>query len=402
MDDLRWPVYAPRNIILDAVADPGPHGGLRLRGTDGKIYLDAVGGIGCCPIGHAHPRWVAAIARQLEQLVSVANIFYTGPQQALATALAHKFPVQDGRVFLCNSGTEATEAALKLALRATQRAEIVAFHGAFHGRTLGAIALTANPAYRDPYVTCLGEDHERFMSARVHRLPYADVEALRAIFAERGDRIAGVFLEPIQGESGIHPAPREFLLEARRLTREYGALLGADEIQSGFGRSGRWSAWNTIVGDAPEDQPDVLWLAKALGGGFPIGACLARREFSDHMTKGSHGSTFGGNPLACAAALETIAIVEDEGLLRSAGAQLGILREIAAARPYPRVKELRGLGAMIGIEVEGDATPLGTALGERGVLATICVGTTVRLLLPYRAGAAELQEIWGRLGEVLA
>jgi acetylornithine/succinyldiaminopimelate/putrescine aminotransferase len=405
--DLRWPTYAGRNLMLEGVVfEPGRQGGaLRVRDAEGKVYLDAIAGIGSAVLGHAHPRWVAAIHAQLQGLGAVANTFLHAPQQQLAARLAEIFPIPDARSFLCNSGTEATEAAIKLALRATGRDVIVAFERAFHGRTLGAVALTANAAYREPYVSCLGEARQdRFARANVVRLPFDDVAALEQTFAELGSRIAAVFVEPIQGEGGIWPASKEFLLAARALCDRHGALLGADEIQSGCGRTGRWSAWETIVGDAA--QPDILWIAKALGGAFPVGACLTSAKLAEHMGAGTHGTTFGGNPLACVAAVATLQIIEDEGLLAAAAAQLPTLRKIAAEQPNGEVVELRGAGAMIGVQVgtleQGRAKQIGSALTEQGVLATTPGGHTVRLLFPYAAGETELRELWSALARACA
>ena len=407
MHDLRWPTYASRNLTLDAATPDGEGGSMHLVDADGRVYLDAVTGVGCAPLGHAHPLWIEAIHHQLQRLTTVANTFVTAPQQHLAARLAALFPVTDARAFFCNSGTEATEAAIKLVLRATGRDTILAFDRAFHGRTLGAVALTANPKYREPYLRCLGEGApERFAEFRVLRLPFGDLDAVRDAFAAHPDRIAAAFIEPIQGEGGIYPASRDFLVGLRELTRRHGALLGADEVQSGCGRTGDWSAWTTLVGDDPELRPDLIWLAKALGGGFPVGACLARADLAAAMPSGSHGTTFGGNPLACAAALATLRIMEEEGLLGRARQQTPLLRALAAAAPIPRVKEIRGVGAMIGVQIgeehEQAAAPLARALmHDHRVLVTICGGHTVRLLLPYRAGEPELRTIWSALAAAL-
>ena len=281
----------------------------------------------------------------------MANSFHTIPQQALAAALIERFGPPNAKVFFANTGTEATEAAIKLALRATGKRVIVAFERAFHGRSIGGLSLTANPAYRDPYIRCLGEEGpERFAEISVIRAPFNDLAALEKIFAEQGSEIAAVFLEPIQGEAGIFPASREFLLGVHALCQQHGALVGADEIQTGTGRTGKWSAWQAIVGDEGP-RPDILWLAKALGGGFPVAACIASNALAEHMTRGSHGTTFGGNPVACAAALATIDIIEKEGLLEKAGAQLSLLQEIAKKDPLDAVTEIRGMGAMLGIQI---------------------------------------------------
>ena len=401
--DLRWPTYPSRGVVLEAaVPDDGRPGAgcLRVRDVEGKVYLDAIAGIGTAVLGHAHPAWVEAIQRQLGTLGAVANTFGHRPQLLLAARLAELFPITDARCFFTNSGTEATEAAIKLALRATKRDVIVTFEGAFHGRTLGAIALTANPAYRAPYVTCYGEDdRDRFLAAKVLRVAFDDIPALEQAFEAFGPRIAAVFVEPIQGEGGVWPASEAFLLAARALCDRHGALLGLDEVQCGCGRTGAWSAWTSLVGEACE--PDIIWLAKALGGGFPIGACLTRAELAEHMGSGSHGSTFGGNPVACTAGLATLRIIEAEGLLARAGAQLPTLERIAAEDPNPEVTQIRGLGAMIGVQLgdpdDGRAAKIEPALRERGLLATTPGGHTVRLLLPYAAGEAELREAWSKL-----
>jgi acetylornithine/succinyldiaminopimelate/putrescine aminotransferase len=388
-------------VIDRAVPREDGRGSFHVRDSEGRVYLDAIGGIGCLPLGHAHPGWIAALEAQMRLLVAAAGTFLTKPQQELAAELTRRVPLNDARVFLANTGTEATEAAIKLATRATGRDVIVAFERAFHGRTLGSIALTASPDYRAPYVSVLGEDETRFARMNVARAPFGELEAVRAIFDRYGSRIAMVVVEPVQGEAGVFPATREFLLGVRELCTRHGALVGADEIQSGSGRTGEFLAWSTIVGDDPATRPDVVWLAKAIGGGFPIAAVVAPGELAAAMVKGSHGSTFGGNPLACAAALATLRIFDAEDLPGSARKQTEILRAIAAADPEPRVSEIRGLGAMIGIGIGGPgkdpAAPLANAMQDEGVLVTICGGHTVRVLLPYHAGETELRAIWSAL-----
>ncbi len=405
--ELRWPTYAGRNIVLEAPVFEGkrPAGAVRVSDSAGKVYIDAVAGIGTAVLGHGHPAWVEAIARQLEKLAGVANTYHHTPQQQLAARLAELFPVRDCRSFFANTGTETTEAAIKLALRATGRDIIVSFERAFHGRTLGALALTANPAYREPYITCLGEDHpNRFARMNVLRVPFGDPAALGQAFDDYGSRIAAVFIEAIQGEAGIWPASKAFLLQARELCDRHGSLLGIDEIQTGCGRTGRWSAWQTIVGD--DAQPDILWLAKALGGGFPVGACLTTAKLAEHMGAGTHGTTFGGNPVACVAALATLRIIEEEGLLGRAAAQLPALARIAKQARNPEVVDIRGAGAMIGIQVgaltDGRAKQLNDTLADEGVLATTPGGHTIRLLLPYMAGEQILGEIWDAIARACA
>jgi acetylornithine/succinyldiaminopimelate/putrescine aminotransferase len=407
MDDRRWPTYAPRNLVLDGPVDPGREGTCRVRSRDGRVFLDAIGGIGCGPLGHAHPRWVAAVRDGASGLVLAANTFWHEPQQALAARLSELFPVDDARVFLCNTGTEANEAALKLALRHTRRDVVIAFERAFHGRTLGSIGLTANPAYRDPYVQVLEEAHDdRFATMKVARARFNDLDDVARCFAAYPGRVAAVFVEPVQGEGGIYPASREFLVGLHQLCRAHGALLADDEIQCGTGRTGDWSAWQTIVGDDPQLRPDIVWLAKALGGGFPIGACIAPAAIAAAMGRGTHGSTFGGNPLACRVALATLAAIEDDDLLRRAARQVAVVRALAVEDPIPEVTEVRGLGAMIGIQIGAveaqAAAPLGDALQREGLLATICGGHTVRWLFPYGVGDEVLREAWQALGRACA
>jgi len=403
MQDRRWPTYSPRNIVLDAAVPPddGGMGSIYIKDIEGKVYLDAMCGIGCLPLGHGHPGLADAVRDQMMKLGGAAGTLWTEPQQALVSELVMRTTIPDARVFLGNTGTEVNEAAIKLVLRATGRDVIIGFERAFHGRTLGSISLTATPKYREPYVSCLDEPEVRFGRMNVARAIYGDLDSVKALLERYEGRVAAVWIEPIQGEGGIHPASAAFLTGLRELCHRHGALLGTDEIQCGGGRTGKFSAWERIVGRDPELAPDVEWYAKAMGGGFPIGACIARNDLAEHMTLGSHGTTFGGNPVACAAGLATLRIMDEERLMASAGVQLEVLQGIAAADPHPRVAEVRGLGSMIGIEINGEgdtpAAPLGDILQEEGLLCTICRGQTVRWLLPFRAGETVLREAWTRL-----
>ena len=252
---------------------------------------------------------------------------------------------------------------------------------------------------------CLEEDGaaDAFAQMKVARVPFGDLEAARELCERYRGRIAAVFLEPIQGEAGIFPATKEFLLGLRALCDSHGALLGIDEIQSGCGRTGHFTAWETIVGDAAE--PDIIWMAKALGGGFPVAACIARTQIAQAMQPGTHGTTFGGNPVACAAGLATLTIIEQDGLMSKAAAQRGILEEIAATDPLPVPFEIRGVGAMLGVGLGAPedkiAAPLGSRMPELGVLVTVCGGHTVRSLLPFFAGREELTKFWSTLKQAL-
>lgn len=402
MQELRWPTYPIKDVLLESGTEPG---GMYLRDTQGKEYLDAVAGIGCAVLGHGHPKWVAAIQAQLGKIASMANSFRSEPSLQLAERLIGISPVQDGRVFFANTGAEATEAALKLCLKATGRPMVISFSRGFHGRTLGALSLTANPKYRDPFVSNLGDEPKgRYANCQALNLPFDDLPALEAAFSEHGSKIAAVFIEPVQGEGGVFPASKDFLLKIRELCSQHGALFGLDEIQSGIGRSGFWTSWEAMMGsDCPVD---VVWYAKALGAGYPIGACVARADLAASMGLGSHGTTFGGNPAACAAALATLDIIAEEGLLASAKAQIDTLRRIAQASPIPEVTEIRGIGAMIGIQIkkpeDAAAKELGQKMMQRGVLVTTPGGHTIRSLLPYRAGEAELSKLWETLRAAIA
>ncbi len=400
--DVRWPTYPLRNTVLTEgvaeKADPGK-GSCYVRDADGNVYLDAIGGIGCNPLGHGHPKFVAAMHEQLGRLAVAAGSFWTEPQLQLAAELVKRSSIPDARVFIGNTGTEVNEAGIKQVLRARPgRDVIVSMDKAFHGRTLGSIALTANPKYRDPYVSCLGEPANRFARMNVARVPFGDLDAISAALEQYKDRVAAVWFEPIQGESGIYPATRQFLVGLRELCNRHDVLVAADEIQCGAGRVGTFAAWSTIVGDDPELAPDVIWFAKALGGGLPVSACVSKASLAETMGRGSHGSTFGGNPFACAAGVATLRIMDEENLMASAAAQLPTLQKIAAANPHPRVKEIRGMGSMIGVEINGEgdtpAAKMSSLVQKHGMLVTVCAGKTVRMLLPYAAGETILTEAW--------
>jgi len=405
MQDWRWPTYRPRNITLEQVVyenDDPNRGGVRVKASDGTVYLDAVGGIGCLPLGHSPKRWVQAMTEQMNTLSIAAGPFWTEVNQQLAKRIVDLAPVEDGRVFFGNTGTEVTEAGIKVALKATGRDVVIGFEKAFHGRSLGSLSLTANPKYRAGFMSTPGDEGERFASMNVVRAPFGDLDAVAKLFEQYADRVAMVCLEPVQGEGGINPAKREFLVGLHGLCRTHGALLALDEIQAGSGRTGDFSAWTTLVGD--EVEPDIIWWAKALGGGFPVSAIVARGDIAAAMVPGTHGSTFGGNPLACRAGMVTLDIMDDDQLFERAGKQLATLQGIAAAQPISAVREVRGLGAMLGIDF-GDAelvTKLIGATAQQGLLVTASGGTAIRWLFPYWADETILGEAWDRLGKAVA
>ncbi|WP_028636700.1 acetylornithine transaminase [Nocardioides sp. URHA0032] len=310
--------------------------GAHVWDTDGKEYVDLLGGIAVNALGHGHPALVEAITTQLQTLGHISNFFTSAPQVELAERLLDLLGVGagGGKVFLTNSGTEANEAAFKLTRR-TGRTHVVAAEGSFHGRTMGALALTAKAAYRTPFAPLPGD---------VTFVPYGDADALAAAVT---DQTAAVLLEPIQGEAGVVVPPEGYLAAARAVADRHGALLWLDEVQTGMGRTGRWFAHTGLT-------PDVVTVAKGLGGGFPVGACVGVGAAGELLEPGNHGTTFGGNPVACAAALAVIRTIEDEDLLEHVTVLGQKLRDGLAADP--RVTEVRGEGLLIGLDLSVDAS----------------------------------------------
>ncbi|HEY3529966.1 MAG TPA: acetylornithine transaminase [Nocardioides sp.] len=362
--------------------------GARVWDEDGNEYVDLLGGIAVNALGHAHPAVVEAVTRQLSTLGHVSNFFATDPQITLAERLldliaprrvgeaAHQGSGRGGfrgKVFLANSGTEANEAALKLT-RLTGRTHLVAAEGSFHGRTMGALALTSKAAYREPFEPLPGD---------VTFVPYGDPEALREAVT---DRTAAVVLEPIQGEAGVVEAPMGYLETARTVTRDHGALLWLDEVQTGIGRTGAWLA---AAGD-PDVAPDVVTLAKGLGGGLPIGACVGLGAAGDLLQPGHHGTTFGGNPVACAAALAVLDTIDDDGLLEHAGVLGERIR--AGVADDPRVTSVRGRGLLIGIDVAVDAPRVVSAARTGGFIVNATGPHTLRLAPPLVLGDDEVEQ----------
>jgi acetylornithine aminotransferase len=357
--------FGPPQLVLTRGA------GARVWDEDGNEYVDLLGGIAVNALGHAHPAVVEAVTRQLSTLGHVSNFFATEPQLSLAERLL-SLTGRDGRVFFTNSGTEANEAALKLTRR-TGRTHLVAAEGSFHGRTMGALALTSRAAYREPFEPLPG--HVTFV-------PYGDPAALAAAVT---DDTAAVVLEPIQGEAGVIEAPAGYLAEARRITGAHGALLWLDEVQTGIGRTGQWFAAAT----EPGVEPDVVTLAKGLGGGIPIGACIGLGDPGSLLQPGHHGTTFGGNPVACAAALAVLDTIEQEGLLARV-TDLGV-RLRAGLSADPRVSAVRGRGLLIGMDVDLDAAAVVAVARARGFLVNATGARTVRLAPPLVLGDDEAE-----------
>ena len=352
--------------------------GAVLTGEDGRTYVDLLGGIAVNALGHAHPAVVQAVSQQIATLGHVSNLYVAEPPVALAELLL-ALAGRPGRVLFCNSGAEANEAAFKLS-RLTGRTHVVSTEGGFHGRTMGALALTGQPAKVDPFRPLPGE---------VSHVPYGDTAALRSAVTPQ---TAMVILEPTLGEAGVSPPPSGYLVEARAITTARNALLVLDEIQTGIGRTGHWFAHQ-----ADGIEPDIVTLAKGLGGGLPIGACLAFGPAADLFTPGLHGTTFGGNPVSCAAALAVIRTIAGEGLLdhvKRVGEQL---RHGAEALGY----EVRGAGLLLGIVLPtAESKALAAALQDAGFLVNPVQPDVIRLAPPLILSAGQADDFLTALREV--
>jgi acetylornithine/LysW-gamma-L-lysine aminotransferase len=358
--------------------------GATLWDADGTQYIDCVGGQGSANLGHSHPAVVAAIQAQAATLLHCPEIFHNDQRAAYLDELGAALPAGMGRLFLCNSGTEAVEAAIKFARLHTGRSNIVAAMRGFHGRTMGALSATYEPKYREPF--------EPLIPGVTH-VPFNKIEALEAAV---NDQTAAVLLEPIQGEGGVRPADPGYLKAAEEICCRHGALLLIDEVQTGFGRTGSLFAC-THDGITPA----VLILAKSIAGGVPMGA-IAIHESLGGFSPASHGSTFGGNPLACAAARATLKAMIDDDLPAQAARKGAYIMEQLAARNLSKVREIRGRGLLIGLELKERVQPTLVALMERGVLALPAGPNVLRLLPPLIISDAEIDQVITIVAEVLA
>ncbi|MBE0613884.1 MAG: acetylornithine transaminase [Burkholderiales bacterium] len=368
------------------------HGqGVWLWDAQGKRYLDALGGIAVNTLGHAHPKLVATLAAQAGRLIHTSNIYQITEQENLATKLAEISGMD--KVFFCNSGCEANEAAIKIARlygksRNIENPAIVVMEKAFHGRTLATLSATGSRKVHAGF--------EPLVSGFV-RVPYDDLEAVRQV-AQHNRNVVAVLVEPIQGEGGINVAHLEYLRGLRELCDQYKWLLMLDEIQCGLGRTGKWFLYQHAG-----FQPDVVTLAKGLAGGVPIGACLAKGAASEIFKPGNHGSTFGGNPLACAAALTTLETIEQENLLANAFEMGEFIRAgfSAALGGAKGLVAIRGMGLMIGIELDrpcGELTQRGL---DAGLLINVTADNVVRLLPPLNISRDEAQQLVERLSPLI-
>lgn len=368
-------LYSKRPVAI--VRGQGAH----LWDADGREYIDCVGGQGAANIGHANPAVIQAISEQAATLISCPEMFYNDRRAALEARLCQftGFP----RVYLCSSGTEAVEAAIKFARLTTGRTGIVAAMRGFHGRTLGALSATWEKKYREPF--------EPLVPGFSH-IPYNNLEALRSAVNET---TAAVILEVVQGEGGVNPGQAEFLRGAQEICQSSGALLILDEIQTGFGRTGRWFAFQHYG-----LQPDLVCAAKSIGGGLPMGAVLLGEKIGK-LPPAVHGSTFGGNPLACAASLAALDYIESQHLPERA-AELGawFLGQLQGIES-PLIRDVRGLGLMAGVELKQKVTPYLQALMAEGVLALPAGLTVMRFLPPLVIEKQDLEKVVEAVKKVL-
>ncbi len=356
--------------------------GASLWDINGNEYIDCSSGHGVANLGHAHPKVAAAIAEQSTQLVTLFETFYNDKRAELMEKITSLIPGLD-KVFFCNSGTETVEAALKFARVSTGRKNVIAAMRGFHGRTMGALSATFNKKYKEPF--------EPLVPGFSH-VAYNNIDALEAAVT---DQVAAVILEAVQGEGGVYPADPQYLQAARRICTERGALLIIDEVQSGLGRTGKLFAFQHSG-----ITPDIVCIAKSLAGGLPMGAVL----FGDsvkNLAPGLHGSTFGGNPLSCAAAVAAITAIIEEDLPGQAAAKGAYLLEELKSIESPLIREVRGLGLMVGIELKQKVAPYLAALQERHILALNAGLTTIRLLPPLVITREQLDRVVETLKEVL-
>jgi acetylornithine aminotransferase len=368
------------------------HGqGNRIIDTEGKEYLDALSGIAVSTLGHAHPKLVSAIAGQAGRMLHTSNLYQIREQEQLSDKLAARSGMQE--IFFCNSGCEANEAAIKLARfyghkKGIETPTIIVMEKAFHGRTMATLSATGNRKAQAGF--------EPLVSGFV-RVPYDDLAAIKAV-AEHNKNIVAVMLEIVQGEGGIHLASLGYQKELRQLCDAQGWLLICDEVQCGMARTGKWFGYQHAG-----IQPDIATLAKGLGSGVPIGACMVSGKAAGLFGPGNHGSTFGGNPLACTAALTTIDVIEQDGLMANAE-RIGALIRQLMAEALSGVKgltEIRGHGLMIGIELD---RPCGELVGKAlaaGLLINVTADKVVRLLPPLIFGEAEARELVDRLAPLI-
>lgn len=359
--------------------------GSYLIGIDGKKYLDFATGIACCVTGHCHPKVSAAIKKQANALLHTCiGVAYYEPYVKLAEELQKIAPMKNAQAFLCQSGTEAVEAAIKLAKYATKKPGILAFKGGFHGRTLGALSVTTSKIkYRDGYEPLLPE---------VYIAPF-DLRVVEGLLKSKSGKIGGIIIEPILGEGGYVVVEKDFLKGLRKLCDKYNVLLIFDEVQTGIGHTGKWFACQHAG-----VSPDIVTIAKGIASGLPLGVCLAKAEVMAKWSPGAHGSTFGGNPVCCAAAIATIKAIKDEKMLQNT-AKLGDYLKpelVKLQKKYPVIKEVRGMGLMLGVDFGDSALVkqiINYCLGKNLVLiSTGGDGTVIRFIPPLNVTKKQIDQ----------
>lgn len=380
----RWQAVMMNNYGTPAMALASGDGAV-LTDVDGKSYVDLLGGIAVNVLGHRNPAVIDAVVQQMSTLGHTSNLYATEPGIALAERLVTLLGAEArARVFFCNSGAEANEVAFKLT-RLTGRTKLVAAHEAFHGRTMGSLALTGQPAKRAPFEPLPGD---------VTHVPYGDADALAAAV---DDHTAAVFLEPIMGESGVIVPPDGYLAQAREITARHGALLVLDEVQTGVGRTGTFYAHQH-----DGITPDVITLAKGLGGGLPIGACIAVGTAADLMSPGMHGSTFGGNPVCTAAALAVLEVLEAQDLMRGAAAKGKSFSRAAEGLGHPLIDHVRGRGLLLGIVLTAPhAKAVEAAARDAGYLVNAAAPNVIRLAPPLIITESQLDGFVAALPAIL-
>jgi acetylornithine/LysW-gamma-L-lysine aminotransferase len=357
--------------------------GALVRDAEGNEYIDCTAGHGVALLGHCHPAVAEAVARQSRVLITLPEIFFSDVRARLMERLCALLPGGMERIFLCNSGAEAVEAALKTARLATGRNGFVAAKRGFHGRTMGALSATWEPRFREPFLP--------LVDGFVH-VPFDDADAMDAAVTSE---TAAVIVEPVQGEGGVRPGSRGYFRRLRETCDRAGALLVADEVQTGFGRTGAWFACEHF-----DLRPDLVCLGKGMAGGLPMGA-LAMGPAVGELPPGAHGSTFGGNPLACAAALAAIDALEAEGLVAAGREKGAALKRALEGLGAPVIREVRGLGLMIGVDLRKRVTPLLKILMDEGVLALPAGSTVLRLLPPLVISDEQIEAVVGAIARSL-
>ena len=361
--------------------------GMYLYDDAGKEYLDLVAGIAVNVLGYAHPKWTAAMQEQLTRLVHVSNLYHVKEQAMAAEAVASVTPKGLDRVLFVNSGAEANEAALKVAIRATGRKKVLSALNSFHGRTAGSLAATGQTKYQDTFQPLMNLENFKYYT-------YGDAESVKNMI----DKDTAAFIvEPVQGEGGVRSASAEFFKTARDLCTDNGTVMIIDEVQTGFGRTGKWFGIENFG-----VEPDVISMAKALGNGMPVGGIAAKEELAKVLTPGTHGTTFGGNPLVTASAYNTINIMKEEKLVENSYNMGEYLRKQLSTIKSDEISEIRGMGMINGVEMKTKANDFRKYCLDNGVLVNVCHGNTVRMIPPLIIGKEHCDRVVGLLKEFLA